>query len=454
MNGAIASVRGMILSCPSQCDDGRDDDPKNISRTFVMTVLIAGGGIGGLTLALSLHQIGVPARIFESATRLAPLGVGINILPHAVRELTELGLGATVERIGVPTSELAYFSKHGQRIWSEARGREAGYAWPQISLHRGELQMMLRNAVVNRLGPDAILTGHNLVDWEDIGDGIRVRFLDAPGGSEQAVINGSLLIACDGIHSAARARVYPREGSPIWNGAVLWRGTTMAAPFLNGRTMIMAGHEFQKFVCYPLCAPDPKTGFAMINWVAERKFPVDGGWRREDWNRQGNFDDFLPWFEDWDFDWLDAPELIRGAKSFYEYPMVDRDPLDQWTHGRMTLLGDAAHPMYPIGSNGASQAILDARVLTREIQRQGACEAALVTYEEDRRPATSRIVLANRGNGPEQVMQMVEQRAPDGYERIEDVLSSEELENAAAGYKKLAGFDRDELNNRASIVTL
>ncbi len=419
-----------------------------------MTVLIAGGGIGGLTLALSLHQIGVPVRVFESVPRLAPLGVGINTLPHAVRELTDLGLGDQLVAIGVATAELAYFSKRGQRIWSEPRGREAGYAWPQVSLHRGKLQMMLHDAVIERLGADAIQTGYHLADWQENAGGIQARFLNAPGGGERAVVEGSLLIACDGIHSAARARLFPDEGPPIWNGAVLWRGTTMARPFLTGRTMIMAGHEFQKFVCYPLSPPDPDTGMALINWVAERKFPPEGDWRREDWNRRGNAADFLPWFEDWNFDWLDAPALIRGAAGFYEYPMVDRDALERWTHGRVTLLGDAAHPMYPIGSNGASQAILDARVLTREIQRHGASEAALIAYEEDRRPPTSAIVLANRGNGPEQVMQMVEERAPEGYARIEDVLSAEELEGAAAGYKKLAGFDREVLNNRPPIVSV
>jgi len=313
---------------------------------------------------------------------------------------------------------------------------------------------MLRDAVLDRMGQDAIQTGHHLVDWQETADGVRARFLAQAGGVERASVDGALMIACDGIHSAVRARLFPDEGPPIWNGAVLWRGTTLAPPFLTGRTMIMAGHEFQKFVCYPLSAPDLETGQALINWVAERKFPPEGDWRREDWNRPGDAADFLPWFEDWDFDWLDAPALIRGAPSFYEYPMVDRDPLEQWTNGRVTLLGDAAHPMYPIGSNGASQAILDARVLTREIQHRGVGEDALMAYEEERRPATSTIVLANRGNGPEQVMEMVENRAPDGYARIEDVLDAEELEGAAAGYKKLAGFDRELLNNRPPIVSV
>ena len=419
-----------------------------------MTVLIVGAGIGGLTAALSLHQIGVPVRVFESAARLAPLGVGINTLPHAVRELSELGLGNALERIGVATAELAYYSKHGHRIWSEPRGRDAGYNWPQVSLHRGKLQMLLHDTVRERLDPNAIKTGHHLADWEETGGGLRARFLDGPGGAARAVVEGALLIAADGIHSSARARLHPGEGPPIWNGAILWRGTTVAPPFLTGRSMIMAGHEFQKFVCYPLSNPDPGTGTALINWVAERKFPLDRHWKREDWNRRGAHEDFLPWFESWQFDWLDVPGLIKAADAFYEYPMVDRDPLDRWTRGRMTLLGDAAHPMYPIGSNGASQAILDARVLARELQRHGLVDAALYAYEDARRPATSKIVLANRGNGPEQVMQMVEDRAPDGFARIGDVLSVDELEQAAAGYKRLAGFDKEDLNARAPIVQL
>jgi 2-polyprenyl-6-methoxyphenol hydroxylase-like FAD-dependent oxidoreductase len=216
--------------------------------------------------------------------------------------------------------------------------------------------------------------------------------------------------------------------------------------------MIMAGHEFQKFVAYPISAEAAARGRSLINWIAEKKFAPDHVWRREDWNRPADIGAFLPDFESWRFDWLDVPGLIRGAKAVYEFPMVDRDPLPRWTHGRATLLGDAAHPMYPIGSNGASQGILDARVLTRELLRHGATPAALEAYEAERRPATARIVLANRGNGPEQVMQLVQERAPDGFARIEDVLSPEELEAAAAGYKRLAGFDVGELNARPPIV--
>lgn len=414
-----------------------------------MTVLIAGGGIGGLTLALSLHQVGIPCRLFEAVERLAPLGVGINVLPHAVRELTELGLQEELLALGIPTARLAYYSRRGQEIWSEPRGREAGYAWPQISIHRGELQMLLTRSVRDRLGPEAIATGHALTSWEQRGERIMARFTDR-SGAQIAEAEGDILIAADGIHSAARATLHPDEGPPIWNGAILWRGTAVAQPFLGGRTMIMAGHEYQKFVCYPL--RDLPDGCQLINFIAERKFSTDQPWRREDWNRAGRVEDYLPPFETWAFDWLDVPGLIRAADMVYEYPMVDRDPLEAWGGGRMTLLGDAAHPMYPIGSNGASQAILDARVLTRDLLAKGVTPAALEAYEAERLPATAKIVTANRGNGPEQVMQMVEQRAPHGFERIDDVLSAEEREGTAAAYKRLAGFDKDALNARPPIV--
>ncbi len=416
-----------------------------------MTVLIAGAGIGGLTLALSLHQAGVPVRVFESSAEIRPLGVGINLLPHAVRELDELGLLDELDELGVRTAELAYYSKRGQLIWSEPRGAAAGYRWPQISLHRGKLQMMLLAAVKARLGNDSVVTGRHLDDWRESGNTVTAGFTDKRSTAARSEVSGSLLIGADGIHSSLRRKLYPDEGAPIWNGAILWRGTARAKPYLTGRSMIMAGHEFQKFVCYPISAPD-EDGKATINFIAERKFAADHAWRREDWNRPGDPADFLPQFEDWRFDWLDVPALIRAAEAVYEYPMVDRDPLPRWSEGRATLLGDAAHAMYPIGSNGASQAILDARVLTREILNHGATPQALAAYEAERRPATAKIVLANRRNGPEEVMQRVEELAPDGFARIEDVLTPGELAATASGYKKLAGFDKNDLNSRPSIV--
>lgn len=416
-----------------------------------MTILIAGGGIGGLTLALSLHQVGIPCRVFESVPELKPLGVGINVLPHAVRELTELGLLDKLDAAGVRTKELAYFSKRGKPIWSEPRGLDAGYKWPQVSIHRGVLHHILLDAVIERLGRDAVLNSHHLADFTSTPEGVSARFIDKATGQDAGTYEGTLLIAADGIHSAIRAKLYPGEGAPIWNGRILWRGITETDAFLSGRTMIMAGHESLKFVCYPI-SNKLSNGKVRINWIAERYFPPEHQWRREDYNRAAKLDEFLPWFEDWRFDWLDVPGLIRNASQAYEYPLVDRDPVDRWTFGNVTLLGDAAHPMYPIGSNGASQAILDARVLTREILNHGETAAALAAYEAERRPATTELVKLNRRNGPEQVMQLVEERAPNGFNVVTDVMTQQELEDVANTYKRVAGFQVEALNAKPPIV--
>lgn len=417
-----------------------------------MDVIIAGGGIAGLSLALSLDQIGVRARIYEQVATVRPLGVGINVQPHAVRELFEMGLGDELDRIGVRTKEVAYFSKKGGLIWKEARGLGAGYRWPQFSVHRGQLQMMLYDAVRARLGADCVVNGVSVTGFTQCEDGVDVHLRDTEG--RQSTATATLLVAADGIHSAIRSQMVPNEGAPKWGGAVLWRGTSMAAPSLSGATMAMAGHEWQKFVTYPISAPDPVTGKALINWIAELKYEPGAGWNREDWNRQGDFADFLPAFQDWRFDWLDCPALMLEGGECYEYPMVDRDSLDNWTQGNVTLMGDAAHPMYPIGSNGASQAIIDARVLTRAIAERGLTADALQLYEAERRPATTRIVHANRGNGPDQVMEIVEERCGGVFDDISEVLSKEELVETAEVYKKIAGFDVDTLNNRGPIVEL
>lgn len=419
-----------------------------------MTVLVAGAGIAGLTLALSLERIGVPVQVFEAVREIRPLGVGINLQPHAVRELDELGLLERLDAIGLRTREVAYFSSHGETIWSEPRGVEAGYDWPQFSVHRGALQMMLLEAVRERLGPAAVRTGFAVGGWRQTADGVEVELSERATGAALGTARGAVFIAADGIHSAARAALYPEEGPPVWGGIVMWRGMTRGPRFLTGRSMAMAGCKARKFVCYPIAdiALDDGTPGSLINWIADLSMPPEHLWRREDWNRAGNRDDFLPRFADWHFDWLDVPQVIERAEAIFEYPMVDRDPLPRWTHGPMTLLGDAAHPMYPIGSNGASQAILDARVLTREILRHGANEIALIDYEAERRPATERIVRANRADGPDAVLDVVEARAPQGFRHIHEVLSRGELEEIAAGYKSLAGFDVAGLNARAPIV--
>ena len=406
-----------------------------------MRVLVIGGGIGGLTTALALHAAGLEAEVHEGAGEVRPLGVGINLQPHAVRELCELGLGEALAETGVATRELVYANRFGQVIWREDRGRAAGYHWPQYSIHRGRLQMLLWQAAQARLGAARVCSGHRLAGFTQDAAGVTAQFADG------STARGDLLIAADGIHSVVRRHFVPGEGPPKWNGAILWRATSVAPPYLTGASMVQAGSHDQKFVVYPIAElPD---GRRLTNWIAERRFPADTPWAREDWNRPGNLADVLPAFERWNFGWLDVPGLMRRAEAVYEFPMVDRDPLERWTDGRVTLLGDAAHPMYPIGSNGASQAILDARRLAWHLAGKR-WDDALAGYEAERRPATAALVAANRGLGPDLVLELVHQRAPQGFTALHDVISQAELEGTASAYKKLAGFDPALLNARES----
>ena len=414
-----------------------------------MTVLIAGAGIAGLTLGLTLHQIGIPFKIFEATSELKPLGVGINLQPNAVRELFELGLEEGLDEVGVRTRDYGFYTKTGLEIWTEPRGTWAGYRWPQFSVHRGRMQMMLYKTLLNRTGEESVVTGARVAAFANIDGAVDVTLETAQG---QETLRGDLLIAADGIHSAVRRQMQPHEGTPIWAGPILWRGTTEARPFLSGASMILAGHDTQRVVAYPISAPDPATGLATINWIAELTVDTSDGWRKEDWNRLADLNDFLPSFETWTFDWLNVPELVRGADVVLEYPMVDRDPIDHWTEGRVTLIGDAAHPTYPVGSNGASQAIVDARLIARQMLDLGLTPQALEAYERKVRPAMEKLILANRGSGPDAIMQIVEDRCGGTFDHIDDVISQDELQKHAEKYKALAGFSIEALNERPSIL--
>jgi 2-polyprenyl-6-methoxyphenol hydroxylase-like FAD-dependent oxidoreductase len=402
-----------------------------------MKIAIAGGGIGGLAAALALSQSGHDVYVHEAAPELQPLGVGINLLPHATRVLAHYGLVGDLLKVGVETRELVYHNRHGQRIWAEPRGKFAGFEAPQVSLSRGALHYGLLAAVEDRIGAGRVMRDRKLTGFTQTADAIVARFIDAAGNDD--VIEADILVCSDGIHSAARSALYPDEGAPLYSGRTLWRATSFAKPYLTGATMIMAGHQDQKFVCYPI-EPVRPDGLQRINWIAELRIPLSR--RREDWNREGSLADFAPQFESWKFDWLDVPALIHATDAVYEYPMVDRDPLPRWSHGRMTLLGDAAHPMYPIGSNGASQAILDVDALVRALSANADPVQALAAYEAERLPATAAIVRANRQNGPEHCMQLAEERAPNGFDRTEDVFAEGELQAMADRYKVLTGMKR------------
>jgi 2-polyprenyl-6-methoxyphenol hydroxylase-like FAD-dependent oxidoreductase len=405
---------------------------------------VIGAGIGGLSAALSLHQVGVDVEIFEAARDIQPLGVGINLLPHAVRELDGLGLLSALRACSVAPTSLMYCTRRGQEIWREPRGLAAGYRWPQLSVHRGVLQQVLLEAVLDRLGPATLHLGSRLVEVAGSESRPRVVF-------EQGAAEADLIVGADGIHSAVRAQHYPEEGPPLWSGALLWRGLAEVDRVLDGRSMIWCGHPEQKFIAYPIAdLPGRRQSF---NFVAELRRPNSDLARSEDWNRIGSLEDFLPDFEGWRFEWLDVPSIIAAAPVTYLFPMVDRDPLPRWTFGRATLLGDAAHPMYPIGSNGASQAILDGRVLAGCLKRHaGDPGHALERYEQVRRSATSAIIQANRSLGPELPMLLVEQRAPDGFNDISTVISPQEIGEVTEEYRRTAGFAIADLNCTGSLI--
>jgi len=412
-----------------------------------MKVIVVGGGISGLTLAMSLHQVGIEVRVYEAAREVTPLGVGINVQPNAVRELTELGLGERLAQIGIATEALAFFNKFGQPVWREQRGRAAGFAWPQYSIHRGRLQVMLAEAARERIG-DALCTGHVFQKFTERGDKIVATFADRTGATI-AEDEADILVGADGIHSAVRRQFYPGEGEPNFAGQILWRAAVETAPFLGGATMIIAGHFHQRIVAYPM-AP-AADGKLLTNWIAQMTVDTKAP-PREDWNRKVGKERFIDAFRDWRFDWLDFPKLVEETAEIFEFPLVDRHPVERWSFGRVTLIGDAAHPMQPTGSQAGSQAIVDARLLTASLLAERDPVAALAAYDRTRRPVMNDITLRNRNFGPEAAMQLAEERAPSGFKNIEDVIPRAELEQISRSFQEAAGLDPAGLNARPALV--
>ncbi|MEM9958318.1 MAG: flavin-dependent oxidoreductase [Pseudomonadota bacterium] len=416
-----------------------------------MRALIIGGGIGGLTLALALHRKGNETTVFEQSAQIRELGVGVNTLPHAIKELAELGLLEALDAVGIRTEELIYKTASGQEILRQPRGIAAGLDYPQFSIHRGKLQSLLHNATVQRLGAEKVKTGAKLVRFRQNQTGVAAAFEDRKG--RRWVEHGDVLIGADGIHSTVR-RAYRRSpGQPSWNGILMWRGATWTDPFLTGRSMIIAGGMKAKLVLYPIFNdPEGRPGKTLMNWVVCAKLG-DGSTpmpSRDDWSKKGELADVMPHVEGvLHLDEVDIPAMIRATPEFYVYPMCDRVPLKRWSHGRVTLLGDAAHPMYPVGSNGASQAILDAVCLSDLLAEASDPADALAAYDAVRRPATSAIVRANRKGGPERVIDLVEERAPDGFASLDDVATPDELTAIVGAYQRMAGFSAKQVNRKA-----
>ncbi len=415
-------------------------------------VLIAGGGIGGLVTALTLDQIGVRCVIFEAVREMRPLGVGINLQPNAVRELIDLGIGeAELDGVGLPAEEWALVGLNGNDIYSEPRGRRAGYRWPQYAVHRGRFHMLLYNQVAERIGERAIRLGSRVTGYRKEPEGGVTAFIEHADGAASEV-SGALLIGADGIHSAVRAAMHPDQPPIHWGGALMWRGTTLAKPIRTGASFVGLGTDHHRIVFYPISAPDPETGLAVINWIAEVTMDSSEGWKQSGWFRQVRIDDFAHHFDGWVWDWLDVPALLRGADGAFENPMIDRDPVATWQDGPVALLGDAAHAMYPTGSNGASQAIVDARVLGRAMVEHGVTPAALAAYDAQLCGPISEVILRNRGAGPFGLLKIVDERCGGTFGNIDDVIAPAEREEFMTGYKRAAGYAMESLNTAPPII--
>jgi 2-polyprenyl-6-methoxyphenol hydroxylase-like FAD-dependent oxidoreductase len=404
-----------------------------------MKVIIAGAGIGGLTAALSLHQAGIEVEVFEQAPGVAELGVGINVLPQATRELAALGLLRALDCVGIRTGQLIYMNRLGQVIWREPRGLNAGYDAPQFSIHHGKLHGLLARVAAERLGRKRLNMGCQLIGF-DARRGCVVAHFHHQMARDKITVVGDALVGCDGIHSTVRSILYPNEGQPIWSGSLLWRGTTDWPVYGDGQTMVIAGGNAAKFVFYPIGATNKPT-LRLTNWGVMARIASGSGMPpiRQDWCRSGHLGEALQFVRRFRLGSIDPAAIIEDSSTFLEFPNCDRDPLPQWSFGRATLLGDAAHPMYPVGSNGASQAILDARSLTRHLSSSPSVVDALVAYDAERRPLTNHMVLSNRKGGPEGIIDMIESRAPEGFDDIDGVATYTERRTIVQGYARMAG---------------
>ncbi|MEN8685209.1 flavin-dependent oxidoreductase [Marivita sp.] len=412
-------------------------------------VIIAGGGIAGLTLGLTLHQIGVPFTVFEAAREMKPLGVGINLQPNAVRELFDLGITADdLDKVGLPAEEWALVGLNGREVYAEPRGLGAGYNWPQYAVHRGLLHMLLYDTLISRAGADAVQLGSKVTDYTEDSAGV-VATVQAAGANNTET--GAVLVAADGIHSAIRAQMYPDQPPIHWGGAVMWRGTVRAKPMRTASSFVGLGTHRHRMVIYPISKPD-EDGTALINWIAEVTMDDAGAWQQDGWFKPVAIDEFIHHFEEFRYDWLDVPAMLRDADCAYVNPMIDRDPVPSWVDGAVALMGDAAHAMYPTGSNGASQAIVDARVIGAKMFEHGVTKTALAAYDAQLCAPVSELVLRNRGAGPFGLLNLLDERCGGVFDDIETVIPADERKDFMAKYKAAAGFAIETLNAAAPTI--
>jgi 2-polyprenyl-6-methoxyphenol hydroxylase-like FAD-dependent oxidoreductase len=402
-----------------------------------MNIAIVGGGIAGLSFALGLHKRGIDCDVFESVTDIKEIGVGITLLPHGMRELAALGVQDALESAGIENLESVFYTQHGQYVYREARGRHAGYDLPEIGIHRGKLHRILFDAAVSRLGANKVHTGMRCTGFSQNADGVQIDFSNAHTGQPLSV-KAQIAVACDGVNSVMRKQMHPHDAL-CFAGINTWRGVTVHPPILTGKSYLRIGTvEVGKMVIYPIIDNVDGKGNQLINWVAELQKPNAA---MNDWNRPGDPAVCAEIFKDWKFDFLNVPELILKAEKVFEYPMVDKDALPFWTQGRVTLMGDAAHPMYPRGSNGSAQALIDARTLAEQLSQHSNPQDALKAYEALRLAPTAKVVETNRNVPPDFIiMKAQELSGGKPFRHIDDLISQDELRQISDNYKTVAGF--------------
>ncbi|NKB47793.1 MAG: flavin-dependent oxidoreductase [Alphaproteobacteria bacterium] len=408
-----------------------------------MSIAIIGGGITGLALALNLHQRGIACCVYESAPEMKELGVGITVLPHAMREFTTLGLQEELLQAGIETRESKFFNRFGQLIYAEPRGKFAGYDYPECAIHRGRLHGILYQAVLERLGAGCVQLDRKCVGFQQTGDAVAISFVETSSGAAVEPVSADIAIACDGVNSTVRKQIYP-DDAVVFTGINTWRGTSVRKPMLGGRTYVRVGTiQTGKIVIYPIVDDVDGEGNQLINWTTE--FQTEGA-AQNDWNKPGKLEDFFDLYRDWHFDWLDVADMIATSTDIFEYPMVDKDPLNQWTFDRVTLAGDAAHPMYPRGSNGAAQGVIDARILAEKLQEMENPLDALRAYEAARIEPTANVVRTNRSSPPDVIIMKVEELVGDRpFDDLDAYVSQDELRELSDRYKQIAGFSKEAL---------
>ena len=402
-----------------------------------LNIAIVGGGIAGLSFALGLHHRGIDCDVFESVSEVKEIGVGITLLPHGMRELAELGLQDALEAAGIENLESVFYTQHGQYVYKEARGRHAGYALPEISIHRGKLHRILFEAAIKRLGSDKVHTGMRCSGFVQNSDGVQLDFLNTHTNTIVS-LEAQIAVACDGVNSVIRKQMHP-DDALCFAGINTWRGVTVHPPILTGKSYLRIGTvEVGKMVIYPITDNVDGKGNQLINWVAELQKPNAV---MNDWNRPGDPAVCAEIFKNWTFDFLNVPELILKADKVFEYPMVDKNALPFWTQGRVTLMGDAAHPMYPRGSNGSAQALIDARTLADQLSQHADPKEALKSYEALRLAPTAKVVETNRNVPPDFIiMKADELSGGKPFRHIDDLISQDELRQISDNYKSVAGF--------------